>query len=162
MIAVSAKRNPVRADLLACPYCKGPLTPESELVCKSCSRTYEIVDGIPCFSKPDAFYDQYASEHCPFAASPTGMKHALLNALPFWSYREWKFWSRVIPRCDRLLEFGCGRGREIFQTKAKETVGYDGSLVFLRDCARRYSSVALGQLPRLPFASGQFDVVASS
>jgi SAM-dependent methyltransferase len=162
MMAVSAKRNSIRADVLACPYCRGPLTPESELVCKDCARTYEIVEGIPCFSKPDAFYDQYASEHCPFAASPTGMKYALLKVLPFWSYREWKFWSRVIPRCDRLLEFGCGRGREIFQTKAKETVGYDGSLVFLRDCASRYSSVALGQLPRLPFGSGQFDVVASS
>jgi len=120
------------------------------------------VDGIPCFSEPDVFYDHYSSEHCPFAVSPTGLKLALLRILPFWSWREWKFWSRTIPKCDRLLEFGCGRGREVFLEKSKETIGYDGSLAFLRDCARRYSGVALGQLPRLPFVSGQFDVVASS
>jgi SAM-dependent methyltransferase len=121
-----------------------------------------VVDGIACFAKPDAFYDQYASEHCPYATSPTGLRYALLRVLPFWSYREWKFWHREIPRCDRLLEFGCGRGRQIFRERAKEAVGYDGSLVFLQDCAQRYSAVALGQLPRLPFASMQFDVVVSS
>jgi SAM-dependent methyltransferase len=149
-------------ELLACIQCGGSLAGDSGLVCRKCGKTYEVIDGIPCFSKPDAFYDEYSSEHCPYATSPTGLKHALLRVLPFWSYREWKFWDKVIPRCDRLLEFGCGRGREVFLERARETVGYDGSLEFLRDCARRYSVVALGQLPRLPFASSQFDVVASS
>jgi SAM-dependent methyltransferase len=149
-------------DLLACPQCRGPLTEEGGLACRQCGRAYEIIEGIPCFSKPDAFYDQYSSEHCPFAPSPKGLKYALLRVLPFWSYREWKFWRKVIPRCGRLLEFGCGRGREIFLERARETVGYDGSLAFLRDCATRYSAVALGQLPSLPFGAGQFDVVASS
>ena len=162
MPVIIQNRDLIRTDLLACPYCRGQLAPGSTLVCTSCSRSYEVVDGIPCFSKPDVFYDHYSSEHCPFAASPNGLKRALLRVLPFWSWREWKFWSRVIPKCDRLLEFGCGRGRGVFLEKARETIGYDGSLAFLGDCARRYSGVALGQLPRLPFASGQFDVVASS
>jgi SAM-dependent methyltransferase len=138
------------------------LVHESALVCPGCSREYEVIDGIPCFSKPDTFYDDYATKHCPFAASPTGLKYALLRVLPFWSWREWKFWFQVVPRCNRLLDFGCGRGREIFLERARETVGYDGSLAFLRDCAVRYTTVALGQLPRLPFRSAQFDVVTSS
>jgi SAM-dependent methyltransferase len=162
MSSTSAERILPKVDLMACPSCHGSLVEDFGLVCDGCGCRYEIVDGIPCFSQADTFYDQYASEHCPFAASPAGLKYAVLRVLPFWSYREWKFWNRVIPRCDRLLEFGCGRGREVFLRRAAETVGYDGSLVFLRDCATRYSRVALGQLPRLPFQSDKFDVVASS
>ena len=150
----------LRTDLLSCPDCGGPLKEGTSITCLGCSHSFSIVDGIPCFSEPDAFYDEYSSEHCPFAASPKGLKGALLRVLPFWSWREWRFWSRVIPRCDRLLDFGCGRGREVFIERAKETIGYDGSLVFLRNC--RYSTVALGQLPRLPFRSAGFDVVVSS
>lgn len=162
MSVIHTGTKSIRNELLACPSCQGRLVEDLGLACERCGSNYEIVDGIPCFSTPDTFYDQYASEHCPFAASPAGLKYALLRILPFWSYREWKFWNRVIPKCDRLLEFGCGRGREIFLERARETVGYDGSLAFLRDCALRYSAVALGQLPRLPFRSCQFDAVVSS
>ena len=151
-----------RAELLSCPECHGTLKGESELVCSVCARSYPVVDGVPCFAPPDLFYDDYAARHCPFASCPAGLKHALLRILPFWSWREWKFWRRTIPKCDRLLEFGCGRGREIFLKKARATAGVDGSLVFLRDCAERYDTVALAHLPRLPFRSAQFDVVASS
>jgi SAM-dependent methyltransferase len=154
----------LRTDLLSCPNCHNELkeTGTTQLSCPNCAKSYPITDGIPCFAEPDAFYDEYASEHCPFAASPSGVKKAILQVLPFWSYREWKFWRRAIPSCERLLDFGCGRGREIFLERAREVVGYDGSLTFLRDCSRRYALTALGQLPRLPFRSGQFDVVASS
>ncbi len=155
-------KNPIMTDLFACINCRRALIEDAGLVCSECGKTYEVIDGIPFFSKPDAFYDQYSEEHCPFASSPAGIKRAILRVLPFWSYREWRFWDKVIPPCERLLEFGCGRGREVFLERARETVGYDGSLQFLRDCAMRYSAVALGQLPRLPFASNQFDVVASS
>ena len=153
----------LRTDLIACIDCHSKLDDDAtRLICPRCARTYPIVDGIPCFAKADAFYDEYASVHCPFAASPTGMKRAILQVLPFWSWREWKFWRRAIPHCGRLLDFGCGRGREIFLQRAREVVGYDGSLAFLRDCASRYAATALGQLPRLPFHAGQFDAVASS
>src|SRR5260370_34417879 len=153
----------LRMDLIACINCHSELQGGLDrLVFLACSRTYPIIDGIPCFSEADVFYDEYASRHCPFAASPTGMKRAILQVLPFWSWREWKFWRRAIPQCGRLLDFGCGRGREIFLERAREVVGDDGSLAFLRDCARRYTATALGQLPQLPFHSAQFEVVASS
>src|SRR5579864_1914205 len=155
--SVAITKGPAANRALVCPNCRGQLALQNRLVCQCCARTYEIVDGIPCFSKPDSFYDAYAQEHCPFAASPTGLKNLLLRILPFWSWREWDFWRWVIPQCDRLLDFGCGRGREVFLRKSKEIVGYDGSLAFLQDCAKRYSSVALGQLPRLPFQSSYFD-----
>jgi ubiquinone/menaquinone biosynthesis C-methylase UbiE/uncharacterized protein YbaR (Trm112 family) len=153
----------LRLDLLACPQCQGKLEANAaRLVCNSCGQRYEFLEGIPCFASPDRFYDEFALVHCPFAASPTGLKRRILGVLPFWSWREWKFWDEVIPRCDRLLDFGCGRGRGVFIERSREIVGYDGSLTFLRECAPRYSAVALGQLPRLPFGSSLFDVVASS
>lgn len=153
----------LRIDLFACPDCHHQLDADAQgMFCSRCSRVYPIVDGIPCFAEPDAFYDQYASEHCPFAVSPRGMKKATLQVLPFWSWREWRFWRRAVPACERMLDFGCGRGRELFLERAREVVGYDGSLAFLRDCALRYTATALGQLPRLPFHSSQFDVVTSS
>lgn len=159
----NGSRTVLRTDLLACANCHHSLHLDTmHLSCPQCSQVYPILDGIPCFAEPDAFYDDYASQHCPFAASPAGLKKVILQVLPFWSWREWKFWSQVIPKCDRLLDFGCGRGREIFIERAWEVVGYDGSLAFLRDCAQRYTAVALGQLPRLPFRDAQFDVVASS
>jgi SAM-dependent methyltransferase len=150
-------------DLLTCPRCRSGLSLASDaLACEVCHQVYPVVEGIPCFCDPDPFYDRYSTEHCPFAASPRGLKGIALRVLPFWSWREWRFWRHVIPSCDRLLDLGCGRGRELFLERARETVGYDGSLSFLRDCARRYTAVALGRLGRLPFGSASFDVVTSS
>jgi SAM-dependent methyltransferase len=69
----------------------------------------------------------------------------------------------VIPaNTERLLDLGCGRGRQLFVARSQETIGDDSSLRFLRDCAAHYHTVALGTLPRLPFRSGAFDVVVSS
>ncbi len=123
---------------------------------------FPVRDGIPCFDATDDFYDAYADVHCPYALSPTGMKEAILRFLPFWSWREWQFWRRAIPRGERVLDLGCGRGRQLFEEFARESVGYDSSLHFARDCATHYDAVAVGRMPRLPFRSGAFGVVVSS
>jgi SAM-dependent methyltransferase len=123
---------------------------------------YPVRDGIPCFAASNEFYDAYAGVHCPYALSPSGLKGAVLRYLPFWSWREWQFWRQAVPACGRLLDIGCGRGRQIFVEKAREAVGFDSSLQFARDCASHYGAVAVGTLPRLPYRSGLFDVVVSS
>src|SRR5260370_39155576 len=121
----------LRTDLIACINCHSELEGDlARLVCPRCARVYPIIDGIPCFAEAEVFYDEYASRHCPFAASPTGMKRAILQVLPFWSWREWKFWQRAIPQCGRLLAVGCGPGPEIFLELARGVVGYDCSLSF--------------------------------
>ena len=85
---------------LACPRCLAQVAgDEARLVCSGCGEIYPIVDGIPCFAPTDTFYDDYASEHCPYGLSPAGLKGLILRLLPFWSWREWQFWSRTIPRC---------------------------------------------------------------
>lgn len=151
------------SNWLVCPHCFHDLILEdARLLCSGCSQEYPIVDGIPCFAPSDEFYDAYSSVHCPYALSPHGLKGQVLRFLPFWSWREWRFWRSVIPRHSCLLDLGCGRGREIFVERAGKTVGFDGSHHFIRDCATHYDLAVQGALPHLPFRPGAFDVVVSS
>lgn len=42
--------DPKLLDILACPRCKGPVTPDSlhtRLVCDACRVQYRVDDGIP-------------------------------------------------------------------------------------------------------------------
>ena len=111
--------------------------------CRKCERRFLVEDAIPCFAPTNLFYDSYAEEHCPYALSPAGLKGFVLRFLPFWSWREWRFWRLTIPdKTLCLLDLGCGRGRELFVSRAQKTVGYDSSLQLLRDCAVHYDAVA--------------------
>jgi SAM-dependent methyltransferase len=157
------RRRPPDLDLLACPNCKRGLSlAGSRLVCSACGCEAQIENGIPCFAPSDPFYDAYSEVHAPFVPIPRGLKGALLRFLPYWSYREWRFWEAAVPACERLLDIGCGRGHELFARRARQTAGFDVSLRFISECTERYELVAQGDLPRLPFASSAFDVVVSS
>lgn len=150
-------------EILACPRCGSSLAETAETVhCTECDSRYPVADHIPCFAEPDPFYDRYSEEHCPYTRSPRGVKGAVLRALPFWSYREWRFWRQAVPLGGRLLDIGAGRGKEIFVERAAETVGVDGSLSFLRGCREHYDRAVLASLPRLPFRDRAFDTVVSS
>lgn len=42
--------DPKLLDILACPRCKGPVTPDSQhtrLICRECRVQYRVDDGIP-------------------------------------------------------------------------------------------------------------------
>lgn len=151
------------SEILACPNCHARVDfTGREWHCEGCGRSYVDADGIPCFTETDPFYDRYSDVHCPFTPSPKGVRRAILATLPFWSYREWRFWRKVIPTGGRLLDLGSGRGKEVFMERAAETVGLDGSLSFLRGCREHYDEAVLASLPRLPFRDGTFDAVVSS
>ncbi len=109
-----------------------------------------------------SFYEGYVEEHVPYHRSPRGLRRALLNWLPYWSYREWRFWERWVPECDDLLDLGCARGREVFRAKARRAIGVDLASAALADCKRRYDGAALASLAALPFPDRSFDCVVSS
>lgn len=149
--------------LLVCPTCRGELTPgDAQLACPACARAYPLREGLPCFDQSDPFYDAYADEHAPYGVSPAGLKRHVLSLLPFWSWREWRFWKSAVPRCGRLLDCGAGRGKQVFVERARETVGFDASWSFVSACAEHYDLAVQGTLPRLPFHDAAFDVLVSS
>lgn len=108
------------------------------------------------------FYEEYVEEHVPFKESPRGLKRFILSWLPYWSYREWRFWARNLPGDCSLLDLGAARGREVFRENGRRAVGIDLAHNALVDCFRNYESATLGSLDRLPFPGGHFDCVVSS
>ena len=111
---------------------------------------------------PESFYDEYVRHHVPYHRNPRGLKGLILRVLPYWSYREWRFWRRYVPRGGLLLDLGCARGREIFAERADRTVGLDIAHEALRDCGRHYSFAVRSRLDPLPLADRSVDCVVTS
>jgi len=109
-----------------------------------------------------SFYDDYVEEHVPYHRSPQGLKRAILQRLPYWSYCEWRFWEKWVPRCDALLDLGCARGREVFREKANCAIGVDLAHRALADCVAHYDGAALASMTDLPFPDESFDCVVTS
>jgi SAM-dependent methyltransferase len=63
----------------------------------------------------------------------------------------------------RILDVGCGQGRhlEILRARGFNAVGLDLSASLLRDAAARELRVVRGDMRRLPFKPGGFDLVTS-
>ena len=112
--------------------------------------------------KVQSFYEDYVRHHVPYHESPTGIKGLILRVLPYWSWREWRFWRRYVPKGGRLLDIGCARGREIFVERAGACVGVDIALTALHDCRKHYDLALHAKLASIPFADGSFECVVSS
>lgn len=108
------------------------------------------------------FYERYVEEHVPYHRSPRGLKRFILSVLPYWSYREWRFWRRTVPQGARLLDLGCARGREVFRERAAFVVGLDVARNALGECVTHYGGAVLGSLTELPARDETFDCVVSS
>jgi SAM-dependent methyltransferase len=148
---------------LACTNCHGRLEREGDsLACASCASTFPLVDGIPSFCKTEPFYEDYLEEHCPFVRNPPLWKRRILRVLPYWSWREWRFFEEHVPRGARILDLGCARGKEWFSSKASFIAGVDPIAAPLRECAAHYDVVAQAEVTALPFESEAFDVVVTS
>lgn len=108
------------------------------------------------------FYERYVEEHVPYHRSPHGLKWLILSLLPYWSYLEWRFWERTVPKGARILDLGCARGREVFRKRGAFVVGLDQARNALGECANHYDGELAGSLTALPAADESFDCVVSS
>lgn len=148
----------------ACTNCHGTIAAEGAdaLRCTSCGREFGVIDGIPSFCDTEAFYEEYLEEHCPFVRNPSRLKAGILRVLPYWSWREWRFFDASVPAGSRVLDLGCARGKEWFSAKATFIAGIDPIVSPLRECARHYDLVAQANVTALPFHDGSFDCVVTS
>ena len=127
-------------------------------------QTAACTSGLeqPSRFDPESFYEYYVQHHVPYHRNPRGLKGLILRVLPYWSYREWRFWRRYVPRGGILLDLGCARGREIFVERADRTVGVDIAINALRDCAGHYGLAVRSRLEALPLADLSVDCVVTS
>ncbi|HYM12720.1 MAG TPA: class I SAM-dependent methyltransferase [Bryobacterales bacterium] len=148
---------------LICPACRTALEAGGDgLRCGRCGRSVPIKNGVPSFCEADPFYEEYISRHVPYHLSPAGLKGAVLRVIPYWSWREWRFWRRNVPRGGWLLDLGCARGRQIFVERAAGCVGVDTALTALAECAQHYKLAIQSGLMPIPLESESFDCVVTS
>ncbi|HNS21975.1 MAG TPA: methyltransferase domain-containing protein [Sedimentisphaerales bacterium] len=113
--------------LLACPDCRGDLGREGAgLICRSCSRTYEVRDGIPLLARCGSSEQWGVPPEGP--TSVDYQKQFLQSNIgELYQRRYERRWSKrwvtgreigrirhllaSQPRCRRLLDLPCGGGR---------------------------------------------------
>lgn len=113
--------------LLACPECQGDLARQGAgLICRSCSRSYEVADGIPLLAKAgsselwgvESGSQTSAAYQEAFLEANIGERYQDRYQRPWskraTSRREISRIERLLasqPRCQRLLDIPCGGGR---------------------------------------------------
>ena len=116
-----------------------------------CGAAFAVRDSIPIFASGDPFYDTYVEEHVPFAAGPPAWKAAVLRVLPYWSWREWRFFRSHLEPGQVVLDVGCGRGKAWFTGDGRFVAGVDPCWPVLQECAAHYDLVAQASIAALPF-----------
>ena len=92
-------------------------------------------------------------------------QHASVIADRFWGgdlSNSWEAFDAMIPRKARVLDLGCGSGRDlaVFTRMGHWVAGLDLSMGMLLEAARRAPGNYLqGDMTRLPFAPASFDGV---
>lgn len=169
MATVSRPESPISGGVkyepggttLVCVACRGALERQgAELRCEACGARAPLVGRIPVFCEGEQFYETYAEEHIPYVGEPPPLKRLLLRLLPYWSWREWRFFHKHLRAGDAVLDLGCGRGREWFTVGTASVAGVDPCLTALGQCD--YDTVAAADISRLPFADATFDCAVTS
>jgi SAM-dependent methyltransferase len=113
--------------LLACPECRGDLARQGAgLTCQSCSRSYEVADGIPLLAQAGSseLWGVESGSQTSTAYQETFLDAGIGGRYQERYERRWgkRFTTRreigrieqlllSQPRCQRLLDIPCGGGR---------------------------------------------------
>jgi SAM-dependent methyltransferase len=175
-----------RGTELRCTQCGGMIEESSgPLVCGSCRRSFEIVDGIPCFAENrDYYYGEVSHEQTQRLlgwSREMPWSQALSRLLPEVRYpsqllgyiageQRAGWWPLLGLRpAWRVLDLGCGWGAISFALarRVAQVMACDLAIERLRflkiraqqEGVRNIEFVWGGDSPRLPFGDGAFDLV---
>jgi len=121
-----------------------------------------VENGIPVFSRPDAYlenYDRIANDHLAYMASD--------GENPFIPERLWsdieestvELLRKYTKDGDRILDAGVGLGRLLSHLPSLERYGVDISREYLQHSYRAGISVCLAKLEDLPYRADFFDAI---
>jgi SAM-dependent methyltransferase len=144
--------------LVRCPDCHGELVgPWNALVCRGCGRAYDSASADFLDLRPRVQYveqTKYLDEALHVDARHERVSPPLLGS----KIRNDMLRSFLAPEAhDLVIDLGCGSGRTLLWNRdwGASLVGVDISPFFSAD-ARQCVDLLIGDLRRLPFASGTF------
>lgn len=170
---------------LACPNCKSLLEVDSALRCKSCGRSYPIVDGVPNFlGEADFYWGEIALEEMEKVidtARQVGFKAALMNValehpelahyLLSYTRVDWLFHCLSSTSTGACLDIGSGWGslafplakfyKEVWSLEAVWPRIEFQKLVKEQQGAANVNFVRASML-NLPFPDNYFDLVVAN
>lgn len=121
-----------------------------------------VEDGIPIFSRPDAYqdnYDRIANDHLSYMAS-TGEN-------PFMQERLWseieestiRLLRKYTSDGGRVLDAGVGLGRLLSHVPTLERYGVDISREYLKHAIKAGINVSIAKIEDLPYRADYFDAI---
>ena len=116
----------------------------------------------PSSRDAETFYENYVQHHVPYHLNSAGLKGWILHFLPYWSWREWRFWKRYVPTNGVLLDLGSARGREVFAARSGASIGLDIAPTALKECAQHYQLASRSNLFPIPLRDRSADCVVTS
>jgi ubiquinone/menaquinone biosynthesis C-methylase UbiE/uncharacterized protein YbaR (Trm112 family) len=162
-------------EMLCCPECQGALSLlgplpaegaevlESELVCRSCDRSYPIRNGIPRFVSSENYARTFGLQWKRFRKEQLDRYNG--TRISERRFRSETGWSQEWLAGKVVLDVGCGAGRflEIASRSARDVIGLDYSEAV--DAARenlvdrRNVHLVQADIYALPFRRGTFDAL---
>jgi SAM-dependent methyltransferase len=145
--------------MYVCPDCKTPLV---NLYCSACRHQYQAIDGVPVLVSNDPRFQEAASSIAAYNAIYRSQTNVWENQGRTPEFLE--YFSSLLQRfpATRYLEVGCGEGFLFARVKAGEKFAVDLSVQALKSAqAKTQAQFSVALAERLPFASADFDLVAS-
>jgi len=152
--------HPDVAALVACPVCRGDLSPiADEVACSSCGRRYPVVDGVPILVHPESRF--FGAARTTSRDRSRGLREALLARLPsnfpmtMWIDKSiFRSLGKMTPE---MLVLNLGSGRGTFDKYIPPDLSFINLDVSLTE---RSDVVADGHF--LPFRDSSLDAVFSN